>query len=36
MRIVARVNAEVKGAAADAGYALERAVLQLVDAKGEH
>jgi DNA polymerase-3 subunit delta len=35
MRIVARLNAEVKGAAADGEYALERAVLQLVDAKGE-
>lgn len=35
MRIVARVNAEVKGAAVDAAYALERAVLELVTAKGE-
>jgi len=30
MRITARVNADVKGAAADADYALERAVLELV------
>jgi DNA polymerase-3 subunit delta len=35
MRIVARVNAEVKGAAVDPEYALERAVLELVAAKGE-
>jgi DNA polymerase-3 subunit delta len=35
MRIVARVNAEVKGAAVSAEYALERAVLELVAAKGE-
>lgn len=33
MRIVARVNADVKGAAADADYALERAVLDLVTAR---
>ncbi|SEP45756.1 DNA polymerase III subunit delta [Amycolatopsis saalfeldensis] len=36
MRVVARLNAEVKGAAADAGYALERAVTEVVAAKGEH
>ena len=36
MRVVARLNAEVKGAAADADYALERAVTELVAAKGEH
>ena len=35
MRVVARLNAEVKGAAADAGYALERAVTEVVAAKGE-
>jgi DNA polymerase-3 subunit delta len=35
MRIVARVNAEVKGAAVSAEYALERAVLELVAAKDE-
>jgi DNA polymerase-3 subunit delta len=35
MRVVARLNAEVKGAAADPEYALERAVLELVAAKGE-
>ncbi|MDT8914578.1 DNA polymerase III subunit delta [Amycolatopsis sp. PS_44_ISF1] len=35
MRVVARLNAEVKGAAADAGYALERAVTDVVAAKGE-
>ncbi|RBM15926.1 hypothetical protein DI005_26950 [Prauserella sp. PE36] len=33
MRIVARVNAEVKGAAADPDYAIERAVLDLIAAK---
>ncbi|MFD2421482.1 DNA polymerase III subunit delta [Amycolatopsis pigmentata] len=33
MAIVARVNAEVKGAAADPTYALERAVLDLVSAR---
>lgn len=33
MAIVARVNAEVKGAAADPGYALERAVLDLATAR---
>ncbi|WP_020666263.1 DNA polymerase III subunit delta [Amycolatopsis nigrescens] len=33
MQIVARLNAEVKGAAADPDYALERAVLELVAAK---
>ncbi|HVW40508.1 MAG TPA: DNA polymerase III subunit delta [Amycolatopsis sp.] len=33
MGIVARVNAEVKGAAADPAYALERAVLDLADAR---
>jgi len=33
MAIVARVNAEVKGAAADPAYALERAVLDLVTAR---
>ncbi|GAA1848260.1 DNA polymerase III subunit delta [Pseudonocardia ailaonensis] len=30
----AQVNADVKGAAADPGYALERAVLAIVDARG--
>jgi DNA polymerase-3 subunit delta len=35
MRTVARLNAEVKGAAADPEYALERAVLDLIAAKGE-
>ncbi|MEV6626451.1 DNA polymerase III subunit delta [Amycolatopsis sp. NPDC051106] len=35
MRVVARLNAEVKGVAADPGYALERAVLQVAAAKGE-
>ncbi|HKS47798.1 MAG TPA: DNA polymerase III subunit delta [Amycolatopsis sp.] len=33
MAVVARVNAEVKGAAADSSYALERAVLDLVAAR---
>ncbi|MFC4001419.1 DNA polymerase III subunit delta [Prauserella oleivorans] len=33
MRIVARVNAEVKGAAADPDYALERAVLEIAAAR---
>ncbi|UJW32264.1 DNA polymerase III subunit delta [Saccharothrix sp. AJ9571] len=33
MRIVAKLNAEVKGAAADPDYALERAVLQIAAAK---
>ncbi|MFF5991545.1 DNA polymerase III subunit delta [Prauserella flavalba] len=33
MRIVARVNAEVKGAAADPDYAIERAILDLIAAK---
>ncbi len=32
--ITAQLNADVKGAAADAGYALERAVLQLCAAQG--
>ncbi|MEV6877558.1 DNA polymerase III subunit delta [Amycolatopsis sp. NPDC051128] len=36
MRVVARLNAEVKGVAADPGYALERAVLQVAAAKGDH
>ncbi|GAA3560316.1 DNA polymerase III subunit delta [Amycolatopsis ultiminotia] len=35
MRVVARLNAEVKGAAADADYALERAVSEVVTAKGD-
>ncbi|MBN9743770.1 MULTISPECIES: DNA polymerase III subunit delta [Amycolatopsis] len=35
MRVVARLNAEVKGAAADANYALQRAVLDVVAAKGD-
>ncbi|WP_326837680.1 DNA polymerase III subunit delta [Amycolatopsis rhabdoformis] len=35
MRVVARLNAEVKGVAADADYALERAVVDVVAAKGE-
>ncbi|MEV7551754.1 DNA polymerase III subunit delta [Amycolatopsis sp. NPDC089917] len=34
MRIVARLNAEVKGVAANPEYALERAVLEVVDAHG--
>ncbi|WP_158880781.1 DNA polymerase III subunit delta [Amycolatopsis anabasis] len=33
MQVVARLNAEVKGAAANADYALERAVLELAAAK---
>ncbi|TNC24404.1 DNA polymerase III subunit delta [Amycolatopsis alkalitolerans] len=33
MAIVARVNAEVKGAAADPAYALERAILDLANAR---
>ncbi|MEU6646513.1 DNA polymerase III subunit delta [Saccharomonospora sp. NPDC046836] len=33
MRVVARVNAEVKGAAADPGYALERAVFDIAAAR---
>lgn len=33
MRVTARVNAEVKGAAADADYAVERAVLDIVAAR---
>ncbi|HJQ48477.1 MAG TPA: DNA polymerase III subunit delta [Amycolatopsis sp.] len=33
MRIVARVNADVKGAAADPAYALERAILDLANAR---
>ncbi|MFC4858305.1 DNA polymerase III subunit delta [Actinophytocola glycyrrhizae] len=33
MRVVADVNADVKGVAADAGYALERAVLKLAEAR---
>jgi DNA polymerase-3 subunit delta len=36
MAIVARVNAEVKGAAADPTYALERAVLDLASAREKH
>ncbi|WP_020660961.1 DNA polymerase III subunit delta [Amycolatopsis benzoatilytica] len=35
MRIVARLNADVKGAAADSNYALQRAVLDVVAAKGD-
>ncbi|RJQ86433.1 DNA polymerase III subunit delta [Amycolatopsis panacis] len=35
MRVVARLNAEVKGAAADADYALERAVVEVVVARGD-
>ncbi|MFI5610482.1 DNA polymerase III subunit delta [Amycolatopsis sp. NPDC051903] len=35
MQVVARLNAEVKGVAADADYALERAVVEVVTAKGE-
>jgi DNA polymerase-3 subunit delta len=35
MRVVARLNAEVKGVAADPNYALERAVLQVAAAKGD-
>jgi DNA polymerase-3 subunit delta len=34
MQVVARLNAEVKGAAADPDYAVERAVLELVEIKG--
>jgi len=34
MRVVARLNAEVKGVAADPCYALERAVLEVAAAKG--
>ena len=34
MRVVARLNAEVKGVAADPNYALERAVLEVAAAKG--
>ena len=33
MPAVAEVNADVKGAAVDAGYALERAVLRVVAAR---
>jgi DNA polymerase-3 subunit delta len=33
MQVAARVNAEVKGAAADPGYAVERAVLDIVAAR---
>lgn len=33
MQVVARLNAEVKGAAADPNYAVERAILQIVEAK---
>jgi DNA polymerase-3 subunit delta len=33
MQVVADVNADVKGVAADAGYALERAVLKLAEAR---
>jgi DNA polymerase-3 subunit delta len=33
MQVVAAVNADVKGVAVDAGYALERAVLRLADAR---
>ncbi|WP_246128075.1 DNA polymerase III subunit delta [Amycolatopsis rhizosphaerae] len=36
MGIVARVNAEVKGQAADPSYALERAILDLADARDRH
>lgn len=35
MRVVARVNAEVKGAAADADYALERAILRITSARAQ-
>ncbi|HWD06001.1 MAG TPA: DNA polymerase III subunit delta [Amycolatopsis sp.] len=35
MHVVARLNAEVKGVAADADYALERAVLDVITAKGD-
>jgi DNA polymerase III, delta subunit len=34
MQVVAEVNADVKGAAADFDYALERAVLRIVAATG--
>lgn len=34
MGIVARLNAEVKGAAADPDYAIERAALEIITAKG--
>src|SRR5690606_40774248 len=33
MAIVARLNADVKGAAADPAYALERAALEIADAR---
>jgi DNA polymerase-3 subunit delta len=33
MQVVAGVNADVKGVAVDAGYALERAVLRLAEAR---
>jgi DNA polymerase III subunit delta len=36
MAVVAEVNADVKGVAADAEYALERAVHQVVSARGVH
>ncbi len=34
MQVVAAVNADVKGVAADAGYALERTVLRLIELRG--
>jgi DNA polymerase-3 subunit delta len=34
MQVVATVNADVKGAAADPDYALERAVLRIVAVSG--
>ena len=34
LQAVATVNADVKGVAADAGYALERTVLRLIELRG--
>lgn len=36
MAVVAEVNADVKGVAADADYALQRAVLRICDARAQH
>ncbi|APU13725.1 MULTISPECIES: DNA polymerase III subunit delta [Actinoalloteichus] len=36
MHLVARLNGEVKGQAADASYALERAVFGIIDARARH
>jgi DNA polymerase-3 subunit delta len=35
LQVVAELNAEVKGAAVDPEYALERAVLRLAQARGQ-